>query len=77
MQPPGGTNQGSLLRQPSKACWYNYPVVILWVDGGVFVGDAGVLRKSQSVVTVVLCDVHFWIPAAVLLGGLAVLRWIS
>jgi hypothetical protein len=51
--------------------------VILWVDGGVFVGDAGVPRKSQSVVTVVLRDVHFWIPAAVLLGGLAVLRWIS
>jgi hypothetical protein len=51
--------------------------VILWVDGGVFVGDAGVLRKSQRVVAVVLRDVHFCIPAAVLLGGLAVLRWIS
>ena len=39
--------------------------------------DAGVLRRSQSLVTVVLRDVHFWIPVLVLLGGLAVLRWIS
>jgi hypothetical protein len=25
----------------------------------------------------VLTDLHFWIPVLVLLGGLAVLRWIS
>jgi hypothetical protein len=25
----------------------------------------------------ILTDVHFWVPVLVLLGGLAVLRWIS
>jgi hypothetical protein len=33
--------------------------------------------KWRSLTAVVLCDVHFWIPVLVLLGGLAVLRWIS
>jgi len=39
--------------------------------------EAGVSRRWQSLCTAVLCDVHFWIPVVVLLGGLAVLRWIS
>jgi hypothetical protein len=33
--------------------------------------------KFQSLSLAVLRDVHFWIPVIVLLGGLAVLRWIS
>jgi hypothetical protein len=33
-------------------------------------------EKSASVWTVILTDVHFWVPAVVLLAGLAVLRWI-
>ena len=39
--------------------------------------DNGVPGRLQSLSLVVLGDVHFWIPVAVLLGGLAVLRWIS
>jgi len=41
------------------------------------VRDAGFPRRSQSLSAVVLRDIHFWIPVIVLLGGLAVLRWIS
>jgi len=33
--------------------------------------------RWQSLTLTVLRDIHFWIPVAVLLGGLAVLRWIS
>jgi len=32
--------------------------------------------KSASVWTRILTDVHFWVPAVVLLAGLAVLHWI-
>ncbi|HEY4960118.1 MAG TPA: hypothetical protein VII29_04595 [Terriglobales bacterium] len=39
--------------------------------------DVGVPGRWQSVAGVVLRDVHFWIPVLVLLGGSAVLRWIS
>jgi len=39
--------------------------------------DIGVPGRLQSLSIVVLRDVHFWIPLMVLLGGLAVLRWIS
>jgi len=31
--------------------------------------------KSQSVLSAILTDVHFWVPAAVLLFGLWVLHW--
>jgi hypothetical protein len=31
--------------------------------------------KSQTVVTAILTDVHFWIPTVVLLFGLWVLHW--
>jgi hypothetical protein len=37
----------------------------------------GVPGRFKSLSTEVLRDVHFWIPLIVLLGGLAVLRWIS
>jgi hypothetical protein len=39
--------------------------------------DAGMAGRWRSLSEVVLRDVHFWIPVVVLLGGLAVLRWIS
>ena len=39
--------------------------------------DVGVPGRWQNVTAVVLRDVHFWIPVVVLVGGLAVLRWIS
>jgi hypothetical protein len=39
--------------------------------------EPGGLRRWRDLTLVVLRDVHFWIPVAVLLGGLAVLRWIS
>jgi hypothetical protein len=32
--------------------------------------------KPASVWTTILTDVHFWVPAIVLLAGLAVLHWI-
>jgi len=41
------------------------------------VGNVGTSGKSGNLAVVILRDVHFWIPALVLLGGLAVLRWIS
>ena len=35
------------------------------------------VRPSRNVVKAVLTDLQFWVPVAVLAGGLAVLRWIS
>jgi hypothetical protein len=32
--------------------------------------------KSVSVWTMIFTDVHFWVPAVVLLAGLVVLHWI-
>jgi hypothetical protein len=34
-------------------------------------------RKSSSWMSLVLRDVQFWVPVAVLVAGLLVLRWIS
>jgi hypothetical protein len=34
-------------------------------------------ERSRGWVGLVLRDVHFWVPVAVLIGGLLVLRWIS
>jgi hypothetical protein len=34
-------------------------------------------RPNDSLVKVVLTDLQFWVPVAVLAGGLIVLRWIS
>lgn len=39
--------------------------------------DVGKSGRVRSLTAVVLRDIHFWIPVMVLLGGLAVLRWIS
>jgi hypothetical protein len=36
-----------------------------------------VTARSQSLTKAILTDAHFWIPVFVLLGGLAVLRWIN
>jgi hypothetical protein len=33
--------------------------------------------RAQKWVSLVLRDVHFWVPVAVLIAGLLVLRWIS
>ena len=33
-------------------------------------------QRSRRWLSLVLRDVHFWIPVAVLIGGLFVLRWI-
>ena len=46
------------------------------VDGGrsVLNQESG---RRLSLARVILRDAHFWIPVAVLLGGLAVLRWIN
>lgn len=33
--------------------------------------------RARSWVSLVLRDVHFWVPVAVLIAGLLVLRWIS
>jgi hypothetical protein len=33
-------------------------------------------ENSKGLVATILTDVHFWIPAVVLLGGLWVLYWI-
>jgi hypothetical protein len=33
--------------------------------------------RSRSWVRLVLGDIHFWIPVAVLIGGLFVLAWIT
>jgi hypothetical protein len=42
-----------------------------------FVRNTSVTARSQNLTKAILTDVHFWIPVFVLLGGLAVLRWIS
>lgn len=33
--------------------------------------------KSPSLAVAIARDLHFWVPAVVLVAGLAVLRWIS
>jgi hypothetical protein len=33
-------------------------------------------ERSRSKLSLVLRDVHFWVPVIVLIGGLLVLRWI-
>ena len=33
--------------------------------------------ESRSWLSLVLRDVHFWVPVVVLIAGLLVLRWIS
>jgi hypothetical protein len=33
-------------------------------------------QKPGSIWTMILTDVHFWVPATVLLAGLALLHWI-
>lgn len=37
-------------------------------------GDA---HENGSIVRTILTDLQFWVPVAVLIGGLLVLRWIS
>ena len=37
----------------------------------------GSIPRDRSVVATILRDVQFWVPVAVLVGGLLVLRWIS
>jgi hypothetical protein len=34
-------------------------------------------ERSRGWLSLVLHDVHFWVPVAVLIGGLLVLRWIT
>jgi hypothetical protein len=34
-------------------------------------------QVTDSWLTLVLRDVHFWVPVVVLIAGLLVLRWIS
>ncbi|MFI5092247.1 MAG: hypothetical protein WCE50_16080 [Candidatus Acidiferrum sp.] len=38
--------------------------------------DKNSVHRSAGVWTKILTDVHFWVPAIVLLFGLAVLHWI-
>jgi hypothetical protein len=35
------------------------------------------MDANRPLLQSVLTDVHFWVPVLILLGGLAVLRWIS
>jgi hypothetical protein len=34
-------------------------------------------NQKRSMVTTILTDLQFWVPVAVLVAGLIVLRWIS
>jgi hypothetical protein len=52
-------------RGGSSNLWYLLPAMSQPVEPS----------KSQSVLSAILTDVHFWIPAAVLLFGLWVLHW--
>jgi hypothetical protein len=38
--------------------------------------DENRAQESINMWTAIFTDVHFWVPAIVLLGGLAVLHWI-
>jgi hypothetical protein len=38
--------------------------------------DKNATPKSAGVWTMIFTDVHFWVPAIVLLAGLVVLHWI-
>jgi hypothetical protein len=39
--------------------------------------DPVITTKPRSMAQLILRDIHFWIPVVVLIGGLAVLHWIS
>jgi hypothetical protein len=41
------------------------------------VDEAAVTPRRASLVALVLRDPQFWVPVAVLAGGLLVLRWIA
>jgi len=76
MRRTGRTNQDGGL-PGRRAYWYNYAGSLLQQSmEGMFLREGAVPGRSQSLVTVVLRDIHFWIPVVVLLGGLVVLRWI-
>jgi hypothetical protein len=47
--------------------------MLKFVDGT----RGGFLQSDNRWWAVVLRDIHFWVPVAVLIGGLLVLRWIS
>jgi hypothetical protein len=38
--------------------------------------DEDLAQESSSVWTVILTDVHFWVPTTILIAGLIVLHWI-
>jgi hypothetical protein len=38
--------------------------------------DDGHERHQRNWLRLIVSDVHFWVPVAVLIGGLFVLRWI-
>jgi len=47
-----------------------------WSFGGIRMEQNGRTDQTRSWVTIVLTDIHFWVPVAVLIGGLLLLRFI-
>ena len=48
----------------------------LWRIGGIWMEQNSRTYQNRSWITIVLTDVHFWVPVAVLIGGLLLLRFI-
>jgi hypothetical protein len=46
------------------------------MERGTFVETDNPTKQSPGIWSVILGDVHFWVPAIILLAGLAVLHWI-
>lgn len=50
--------------------------ILLGHQQGESMPDENPVQPSVGMWTMILTDVHFWVPAIVLLFGLAVLYWI-
>lgn len=48
----------------------------IWRFGGIWMQENGRTDQTRNWVVIVLTDIHFWVPVAVLIGGLLLLRFI-
>ncbi|MGB2898559.1 MAG: hypothetical protein WBB89_04780 [Candidatus Acidiferrum sp.] len=48
----------------------------IWRFGGIWMQENGRADQTRNWVAIVLTDIHFWVPVAVLIGGLLLLRFI-
>jgi hypothetical protein len=65
-------------KKVSRQCTHEALIASYSLDEprGKLMTDENAAPNSAGVWTMILTDVHFWVPVVVLLAGLAVLNWI-